>query len=66
MFDLGNEMNRNVLSVRYQVVIVSIRLTITSDLHGIKQKMIIVSTWGSLPSVLLYLIITAGAAELLI
>lgn len=66
MFDLGNEMNRNVLSVRYQVVIVSIRLTITSDLHGIKQKMIIVSTWGSLPSVLLYLIITAGAAELVI
>lgn len=66
MFDLGNEMNRNVLSVRYQVVIVSIRLTITSDLHGIKQKMIIVSTWGSLPSVLLYLIITAGAAELAI
>lgn len=66
MFDLGNEMNRNVLSVRYQVVIVSICLTITSDLHGIKQKMIIVSTWGSLPSVLLYLIITAGAAELAI
>lgn len=66
MFDLGNEMNRNVLSVRYQVVIVSICLTITSDLHGIKQKMIIVSTWGSLPSVLLYLIITAGAAELVI
>lgn len=66
MFDLGNEMNRNVLSVRYQVVIVSIRLTITSDLHGIKQKMIIVSTWGSLRSVLLYLIITAGAAELVI
>lgn len=66
MFDLGNEMNRNVLSVRYQVVIVSIRLTITSDLHGIKQKMIIVSTWGSLCSVLLYLIITAGAAELAI
>lgn len=59
-------MNRNVLSVRYQVVIVSIRLTITSDLHGIKQKMIIVSTWGSLRSVLLYLIITAGAAELVI
>lgn len=59
-------MNRNVLSVRYQVVIVSIWLTITSDLHGIKQKMIIVSTWGSLPSVLLYLIITAGAAELAI
>lgn len=66
MFDLGNLMNRNVLSVRYQVVIVSICLTITSDLHGIKQKMIIVSTWGSLPSVLLYLIITAGAAELVI
>lgn len=66
MFDLGNEMNRNVLSVRYQVVIVSICLTITSDLHGIKQKMIIVSTWGSLRSVLLYLIITAGAAELVI
>lgn len=66
MFDLGNLMNRNVLSVRYQVVIVSICLTITSDLHGIKQKMIIVSTWGSLRSVLLYLIITAGAAELAI
>lgn len=66
MFDLGNEMNRNVLSVRYQVVIVSIWLTLTSDLHGIKQKMIIVSTWGSLRSVLLYLIITAGAAELVI
>ena len=55
-------MNRNVLSVRYQIVIADICLTITSG----KKKKIIVSTWGSLCYVLLYLIITAGAAELVI